>query len=298
MKKPFEIVVLSGKGGTGKTSITAVFAAMAENAVFADCDVDAADLHLVLSPDIYRDEYFASGAKATIDIEKCTACGLCKELCRFSAIEIKDSFFEIDGYACEGCGLCAEACPTGAVSVEKYENNHIYFADCRFGPMIYGKLGIAEENSGKLVSKIRQYAKETAKKNNAEYIITDGPPGIGCPVISSVTGTDLVVAVTEPTLSGWQDLQRLIEMIGRFHTPVYVIINKYDLNEDMTQIIENNLNNKGITILGRIPYDESMVYALLEGKTINEFEPNGLVANELNKMWKFISNNIYELKSI
>jgi MinD superfamily P-loop ATPase len=298
MEKPFEIVVLSGKGGTGKTSITASFAAMAEDAVFVDCDVDAADLHLLLSPDIYHRENFTSGAKAIINNRKCTICEICKDVCRFNAIDFRNNKPVVDEFACEGCGLCEMACPIDAITIEKYENNHIYFANCRFGPMIYGKLGIAEENSGKLVSKIRQYAQSIAQKNKAEYIIIDGPPGIGCPVISSVSGTDMVVAVTEPTLSGWHDLQRLIEMIGHFHTPVYVIINKYDLNENMAYIIENNLKNKGISLIGKIPYNESMIYGLLEGKTINEFEPGGLVANELNRIWNVISTTIYEPKSV
>lgn len=298
MEKLYEIVILSGKGGTGKTSITAAFASLAKNAVFTDCDVDATDLYLILSPNVYQHENFAGGAKAIVNTNKCTACGLCKDLCRFSAIDLKNNEIIIDEFACEGCGLCSIACPVGAITIENYENNYIYFADCRFGPMVYGKLGIAEENSGKLVSKIRQYAKDTARTASTEYIITDGPPGIGCLVISSVTGADLVVAVTEPTLSGWHDLERLIEIIGRFKTPVKVIINKYDLNEDMANTIEKKLNDKGIEILGKIPYDESMVYALLEGKTINEFEPHGLLANELNKMWNKIISKIYEPKSV
>ncbi|MBN1413886.1 MAG: 4Fe-4S binding protein [Bacteroidales bacterium] len=298
MEKPFEIVMLSGKGGTGKTSITASLAALAENAVFADCDVDAADLHLLLSPVIYQHEKFTSGAKAEINSEKCTACRLCKELCRFNAIEVKDNIYQIDEYACEGCGLCVEACPVKAISINRYENNQLFFSNCRFGPMIYGKLGIAEENSGRLVSKIRQYAKETALKNKARYILIDGPPGIGCPVISSVTGTDLVVAITEPTLSGWHDLQRLIEMIGRFRTPVQVIINKYDLNEDMTSTIETRLKSEGIPILGKIPYDDAMVYALLDSKTMIEAEPQGTITNELKKIWNTITSIIYEPKSI
>jgi MinD superfamily P-loop ATPase len=298
MEKPYEIVILSGKGGTGKTSITAAFASLAENAVFTDCDVDAADLHLVLSPEIYQSESFSSGAKAIVDNTKCTLCGLCKDLCRFSAIDFKGDELVIDEFACEGCRLCAVACPTGAITIENYENNHIYFADCRFGPMIYGKLGIAEENSGKLVSKIRHYAKKTAINVNAKYIITDGPPGIGCPVISSVTGADLVVAVTEPTLSGWHDLERLIEMIGRFHTPVKVIINKFDLNEEMASAIEQKIMNKGIEILGKIPYDETMIYALLEGKTIHEYEPNGLLTNKLSEIWNKVTSMNYETRSI
>lgn len=285
MEKPYEMVILSGKGGTGKTSITAAFSALAKNAVFTDCDVDAADLHLLLSPEIYHQENFSSGAKAVVDNNRCTSCGICIDLCRFNAIEFVKNELVIDEFACEGCGLCAIACQTDAITIKNYEKNHIYFAGSRFGPMVYGRLGIAEENSGKLVTKIRQHARETALKHHAETIITDGPPGIGCPVISSVTGTDLVVAVTEPTLSGWHDLERLIDMIGHFHTPVKVIINKYDLNEEMASAIENKLKTKGIEILGRIPYDEKMVYALVEGKTIVEFEPQGVVADELIKIW-------------
>ena len=298
MEKPIEIVILSGKGGTGKTSLTAAFASIAENAVFADCDVDAADLHLLLSPEIYHNENFSSGAKAEINEEICTGCRICYDLCRFNAVQFYKENFKIDEYACEGCGLCVEACPAGAISITRYENNYIYFSNCRFGPVIYGKLGIAEENSGKLVAKIRQYTKEIAEKNNAGIIIIDGPPGIGCPVISSVTGANLVIAVTEPTLSGWHDLQRLIEMIGRFRTPVHVIINKYDLNKDMTRVIENKLTNLGIPVLGRLPYDDTILYALLEGKTINEFQPDGFIAQELITMWKIIINCIYEPKSI
>jgi len=298
MNSPFEIVILSGKGGTGKTSITAAFASLAKNAVFTDCDVDAADLHLILSPDVYKQEKFSSGAKAIVDNKKCTICGLCKDLCRFNAIGIINNELIIDEFACEGCGLCAIACSFGAINIKNYENNYIYFADCRFGPMVYGKLGIAEENSGKLVSKIRQYAKDIANKNKAEFIITDGPPGIGCPVISSVTGADMVVAVTEPTLSGLHDLERLIDMIGHFYTPVYIIINKYDLNEDIAHEIEKKLKAKNIPILSKIPYDESMVNALLEGKTINEFEPDGVIANKLNEIWNNLTTNIYEPKSV
>ena len=294
MDKPFEIVVLSGKGGTGKTSITAAFALLSENAVITDCDVDAADLHLILSPEVYKSENFASGAKAAIDREKCTGCGLCMELCRFGAIEFKNNVCYIDEYVCEGCGLCLEACPEGAVKIEKYENNRIYFSICRFGPMIYGKLGIAEENSGKLVSRIRLYAKETAIRTSTRYILTDGPPGIGCPAISSVTGAGLLIAVTEPTRSGWHDLQRLIEMTGRFKTPLVVIINKYDLNEDMTMVIEKNLKSKGIEVSGKIPYDETMICALLEGKAINEFDPQGTVALELERIWGTIKKTVYE----
>lgn len=288
MGKPYEIVVLSGKGGTGKTSITAALAVLAENSVITDCDVDAADLHLIVSPEVYKSEHFASGAKAVIDGKTCTGCGLCMDLCRFGAIGYENHLYYTDEYACEGCGLCVEACPVDAVTIQKYENNRIYFSNSRFGPMVYGKLGVAEENSGKLVSKIRQYAKETAIKAGAKFILTDGPPGIGCPVISSVTGSDMVLAVTEPTQSGWHDLQRLMEMISRFKTPLFVVINKFDLNEDMTRMIERNLDERGIRVLGKIPYDETIITALLDGKAMNEYMPLGNTSNELLKIWEVV----------
>jgi len=290
MEKPFEVVILSGKGGTGKTTVTSAFASIAENAVFADCDVDAADLYLLLTPEIYHTENFASGSKAEIDQDICTGCTLCYDLCRFHAIQFFEKNFKVDEYACEGCGLCLKACPANAITLKEYENNQICFADCRFGPLIYGKLGIAEENSGKLVARIRQYVKKKALEVKAGFIITDGPPGIGCPVISSVTGSDLVIAITEPTLSGWHDLQRLIELVKRFRTPVFVIINKYDLNEEMSLTIESNLEKDKIPVLGRLPYDDSVISSLLKGKTIPEFAPDGNISKELSKIWKVIEN--------
>lgn len=296
MEKPFEIVVLSGKGGTGKTSIMAAFASMAENAVFADCDVDAADLHLLFSPEIYKTEKFISGSKAKIDPQKCTACSICYDLCRFHAIDADNEVYKINEYNCEGCGLCIVACPEEAITIEHYENNHIYFCNTRFGEMVYGKLGIAEENSGKLVAKIRQYIREKARKNKADYILTDGPPGIGCPAISSVSGADMVIAVTEPTLSGWHDLQRLLQMIRKFGTAVYVIINKYDLNEEMSKVIETKLQNEEICVLGKIPYDDTMIFAMLNAKTINEFKADHHVSIELKNIWKKINTYIYESK--
>jgi len=295
MEKPFEIVMLSGKGGTGKTTVTAAFASLAENAVYSDCDVDAADLHLLLSPEIYYSENFSSGTKAEINQDICTGCCICYDLCRFNAIQFFKKNFRVDEYACEGCGLCKQACPADAITISQYENNHIRFADCRFGHLIYGQLGIAEENSGKLVARIRQYTKEKATEYNAEFIITDGPPGIGCPVISSVTGADMVIAVSEPTLSGWHDLERLIRMISRFHTPVQVILNKYDLNRKMSNTIENNLKSIGIPVIGKLPYDDIVISALLKGKTITEFQPDGYIAAELKKIWEMINNYKNEL---
>jgi MinD superfamily P-loop ATPase len=298
MKKPLEIVVLSGKGGTGKTSVTAAFAALAKDSIIVDCDVDAADLHLILSPSITHTENFPSGSKAVINILTCTECGICKNLCSFKAINTIENAYFIDEYACEGCGLCLAACPSDAIQMKEYKNNHIYFADTRFGQMVYGKLGIAEENSGRLVSKIRQYAKETAIRNLTEFILVDGPPGIGCPVISTVTGSDIVVAVTEPTRSGWHDLQRLIEMIHRFRTPVFVIINKFDLNTEMTMTIESNLKSKDIPVIGKIPYDENMLQALIKGKAITEHMTESISAKNLKKVWNLLKEYAYEYQSV
>jgi len=293
-----EIVVLSGKGGTGKTSITAAFASLADNAVFTDCDVDAADLHLILKPEIISEESFPSGAKAEINNDKCTSCGLCMELCRLDAIIMNNGRYAIDEFTCEGCGLCVEACPVKAITISENRNNRIYFAKSRFGPMVHGILGIGEENSGKLVSRVRKHAMQIAIKNNIPLILNDGPPGIGCPVISSLTGSRMVVAVTEPTLSGWHDLERLLELISQFKTNVFVIINKYDLNPEMTAKIESGLKFRGIHAFGKIPYDESFIHALIKGENINEYEPEGITVNKIRNIWETIINMIYESKCI
>ena len=282
---PIEIVILSGKGGTGKTSITAAFAAMAKDPVTADCDVDAADLHLIFQPDIYHEESYSSGAKAVINPDRCTGCGLCIDLCRFNAVASINTYYMIDEYACEGCGLCVTACPENAIKSVTYENNSLYLSNCRFGPFIYGKVGIAEENSGRLVAKIREEARKKAGETQARVILVDGPPGIGCPAISSVTGSDLVVAVTEPTKSGWHDLQRLIEMIGKFNSKMYVILNKYDLNETISRKMEEELRRKNIPVIGRLPYDEKVIHAIIDGKSIPEYMKNHPLTDELQRIW-------------
>lgn len=284
-KDPTEIVILSGKGGTGKTSIAAAFAAIAKDPVMADCDVDAADLHLILQPEIYHKETFSSGTKAVINPDQCTDCGLCMDLCRFNAVELINGHHVIDEYVCEGCGLCVMACPEKAIKSETNENNSLYLSNCRFGPLIYGKVGIAEENSGRLVARIREEAKKKAKETKADLILVDGPPGIGCPAISSVTGSDMVVAVTEPTKSGWHDLQRLIEMIERFHIRIFVILNKYDLNESISDEIEEGLKEKNIPVLGKLPYDEQVIHALIAGKSITEYMKEHPLTHELRRIW-------------
>jgi MinD superfamily P-loop ATPase len=293
-KDPVEIVILSGKGGTGKTSITAAFAAIAKDPVMADCDVDAADLHLILQPEIYHEETFSGGIKAVINPDQCTGCGLCMDLCRFNAVEFIGDHHIIDEYACEGCGLCIMACPENAIRSETNENNSFYFSNCRFGPLIFGKVGIAEENSGKLVARIREEAKKKAKEVKADLILVDGPPGIGCPAISSVTGSDMVVAVTEPTKSGWHDLGRLIEMVERFHSGIFVILNKYDLNERMSNEIEERLKEKNIPVLGKLPYDEQVIHALIDGKSIPEYMKEHPLTHNLRSIWNNLLMNKFQ----
>ena len=236
-----EVVVLSGKGGTGKTSIVGSFAALAKSKVLVDCDVDAATLHLLLQPAIREKHEFWSGQVAVIDEEKCTQCGLCQEQCRFAAI--KD--FNVDAISCEGCGFCSHICPAEAITMKENMAGHWFISDTRYGSLVHARLGIAQENSGKLVALVRQQARQMAEKKGADYIISDGPPGIGCPVISSLSGANLALLVTEPTLSGIHDLERVLGVCHHFGVPALVCINKYDINEDNTHQIEKLLSQSG-----------------------------------------------------
>ncbi len=278
-----ELVVISGKGGTGKTSIVAAFAALAKNAVFADCDVDAADLHLVLEPKIKQRSDFSGGKRAAIVTERCIGCGKCQDLCRFDAINfngqgnnVVDRTFTIDPVSCEGCKVCVEFCPADAIEFKDAINGQCFISDTRFGPMVHAKLGIAEENSGKLVSLIRKEAKKIAAEQNRDLILVDGSPGIGCPVIASITGADLVLAVTEPTLSGAHDLDRVIELTGHFAIPTAVCINKYDINLEVTRTIEKKASEKNLKVIGKIAYDQTVTKAQLAAKSVVEYSDNSL----------------------
>ncbi len=276
-----QIVIISGKGGTGKTVITGAFAALAESKVMADCDVDAADLHLLLKPDVKESHEFRSGKTAVIDPEKCVKCGKCIELCRFDAIAKN---FIVDPVSCEGCAFCSFACPVGAITMEENISGGWFISDTRFGPMVHAKLGVAEENSGKLVSLVRQQAKELAERNNSEWVIVDGAPGIGCPVIASISGVNCAVVVTEPTLSGLHDADRVIKAAEYFGVPVKLIVNKYDLNIDMTEKIENYCKAGNIDLIGKIPFDEAVVKAMVKGETIIE-HPGEKAKREIEKIW-------------
>jgi len=275
-----ELTVISGKGGTGKTSIVGVFASLAESAVIADCDVDAADLHLILQPEVVEEHEFRSGLVAVINPSLCNDCGDCRELCRFDAI---DEQYTVDPIKCEGCGVCADNCPVEAISMVPDKAGRWFVSETRFGPMVHAKLGIGQENSGRLVSIVRSKAKEIGEARGLALGIVDGSPGIGCPVISSITGTDLVVVVTEPTQSGLHDMERVLELAKHFRVKAAVCVNKYDLNPDVAQQIERLCENKRLAFLGAIPYDSAVTEAMVAGKTVAEY--GGAAAAALEKVF-------------
>jgi len=282
-----EVVVLSGKGGTGKTSIVGSFAAIARNKVLADGDVDAADLHLLLQPTVPDEHEFWSGQVAVIDREKCTRCGLCQELCRFKAIED----FRVDTASCEGCGFCSNICPAEAITMAENLAGHWSISDTRYGPLVHARLGIAQENSGKLVATVRQQAREMAERLELDYIITDGPPGIGCPVISCLSGADLALVVTEPTLSGIHDLERVLGVCHHFGIPAMVSINKYDINEGNTHQIEGYCLSQGVEVANRIPFDNIVTEAIGRGLPVVEYARNG-VSHQIEALWEIVSKSL------
>jgi len=285
-----EITILSGKGGAGKTSITAALASFAHNAVFCDNDVDAADLHLIFQPEIKESVPFSSGALATINPDECTQCGLCEANCRFDAIHTNAAGYpEVNPQQCEGCRLCEHICPAHAISTKENFNNNWFVSDTRFGKMVHAKMGPGEENSGKLVSRIREKARELAQELSADLILSDGPPGIGCAAISSVSGTDMVLLVIEPTVSGLHDAKRLIELVSSFKLPMYAIINKFDIDETFTDEIIAFLATKNIETLCKIPFDPVVVEAMVHQQSIPEFAPTHAISTALKNSWIKIS---------
>jgi len=280
-----EVVVLSGKGGTGKTSIVGSFAVLAKSKIMADCDVDAADLHLLLQPDTKEKNEFWSGQVASIDMEKCTECGLCQDLCRFDAI--RD--FKVDPVSCEGCGFCVHICPAEAIEMQENMAGHWFISDTKYGSLVHARLGIAQENSGKLVALVRRKARDITENERLEYILSDGPPGIGCPVISSLSGANMAVLVTEPTLSGIHDLDRVIGVCRHFGVSPLVCINKYDLNEDNSRQIEDNCGKEKIEVVAKIPFDNIVTKALVQGVPVVEYS-DGKVSREIERAWGRIRN--------
>lgn len=283
-----ELVVISGKGGTGKTSLTAAFAALARNHLLCDADVDAADLHLLLHPNVGKTSDFIGGAKARIDPENCIGCGICTDLCRFSAIS---EDFVVDQLECEGCGVCYAFCPEEAIAFEPRKCGQWFISSTRFAPMVHARLGIAEENSGKLVSLIRKQAQELAESQDLRLIITDGPPGIGCPVIASISGATAALIVVEPTLSGLHDMSRVAELAAHFNIPALVCINKFDLNPEMTATIESEAVQRDLILAGRIPFDSLFVKAMVQGQTVIEHAPDSEIASIVDAVWQRISSS-------
>ena len=290
-----ELVVISGKGGTGKTSIVASFASLAKKAVFADCDVDAADLHLVLEPKIKQKSDFSGGKRAAIVVEKCSGCGKCEDVCNFNAAvfngpanDVNEKTYTIDPVSCEGCKVCVEFCPVDAIKFEDCINGQWFISDTRFGTMVHAKLGIAEENSGKLVSLIRKEAKRIAAEEKKDLIIVDGSPGIGCPVIASITGADLVLIITEPTLSGKHDLDRIADLAAGFKIPTLVAINKFDLNPDIAEQIEEDTCKRNIRVVGKIRYDKAFTKAQIMKCSVVEYTV-GAVSQDIKALWRNIT---------
>ncbi len=284
-----ELVVLSGKGGTGKTSITACFATLARNRVVVDADVDAADLHLVLGPRIRREAEFAGGHVAVIDPERCTACGQCRERCQFDAI---DADFRVDRVACEGCGVCVHFCPEEAIEFPQRICGRWFVSDTEHGPLVHARLGIAEENSGLLVNLLRKEAKALASRQGLDTIIVDGPPGIGCPVISSLTGAHAVLIVTEPTLSGLHDLERVAELAAFFKVPAMVAVNRCDVNHGIARRIAAFCDEHGLDRVGEIPYDRDVTAAMVAQRSLVDFS-SGPAARAVRGIWEQVSEKIW-----
>lgn len=283
-----QFTIISGKGGTGKTTITAAFASLVENAVLADCDVDAPDLHLILKPEIKETVEFSGLKIALKDEEKCTECGKCREYCRFDAI---DDDLKLIDERCEGCGVCEYVCPADAIHLVDRKSGFAYLSETRFGPMSHAELNTAEEASGKLISVVRNNARILADKYNKDLIIIDGPPGIGCPVIAAISGVDLVLIVTEPTLSGIHDMERILGVAGHFDIPAVVCINKFDINPGNTQVIEKYCAEKGLDVVGKIPYDETPTMAMIKEMTVVEFS-NSEFSNNIIKIWENIRKKL------
>lgn len=284
-----ELVIISGKGGTGKTSLIGAFAFLAENKVLCDGDVDAADLHLLMDPEIQESHDFESGRTAVINPDKCTQCGLCRELCRWDAIS---EDFVVDPIECEGCGVCVYFCPEDAIDFPVNTCGEWFISDTRFGPMVHARLGIAEENSGKLVSLVRQEARKLAQDKHLDLLLTDGPPGVGCPVIASIGGAKALIIVAEPTVSGRHDMERVVQLAAHFQVPAMLCVNKFDLNPDATHTIENFAKQQNVKPLARIPFDPVFTKAMVQRQTIFEYDMDSEAAQAVKHTWEDLKQEL------
>jgi MinD superfamily P-loop ATPase len=286
-----ELVIISGKGGTGKTSLTAAFAALAaqtSNSILCDADVDAADLHLLMQPQVRQRTDFMGGSKAVINPDLCTGCGTCRNLCRFGAIT---EAFAVDPIRCEGCGVCVDFCPVSTIDFPVQRCGEWYISDTRFGPMVHARLGIAEENSGKLVSLVRKETRQLAEEGGCDLILTDGPPGIGCPVIAAIGGATALIIVVEPTVSGIHDMERVLDLAAHFRVPGMVCVNKFDLNVEMTETIEALAARRNVTLLGRVPFDPVFTRSMVAGTTLFEYGEETPTHQTVRQIWEKIINS-------
>ncbi len=290
-----ELVVLSGKGGTGKTSVLASLAALAGDAVIADCDVDAPDLHLVLDPQQVRRHDFISGLRAVVDADACTACGLCVEHCRFDAVTCHDGPAAIETVACEGCGVCALVCPERAVAMVPRRAGVWMRSRTRFGPMVHARLAVGGSSSGKLVSLVKQQARLTAELEGRPLMLVDGPPGTGCPVIASLSGASMALVVTEPTAAGLHDLARVLELARHFRVPAAVCVNRWDLYPEGASAIVERAEADGVPVLGRIAYDPQVTAAQVAATTVVEW--GGRAALDIRRLWNRLGERWPELRT-
>jgi MinD superfamily P-loop ATPase len=290
-----QLVILSGKGGTGKTSVAAALAHLASEElpiVLADADVDAANLELVLAPTKLEEHVFMGGQVAVIDPDLCQLCGRCHEVCRFDAIIPGDDTYRVDPLACEGCASCVYQCPEDAIHSEEQQAGLWFRSDTRFGPLFHAHLFAAQENSGKLVTLVKQNGRLLALDEGRELLIVDGPPGIGCPVISANAGADLALLVTEPTVSGVHDLERILGTVNHFRVPALVLINKADVNPAHAASIEAYCRAQGIDLVGRLPYDTVVTEAMVQGQPVTIYQPEGAMATALRKVWAKVRKHL------
>jgi MinD superfamily P-loop ATPase len=285
-----QLVIISGKGGTGKTVISGAFATLFANKVLADCDVDAANLHLLLHPEVQETHTFSGGQKAFLMPDMCQMCGECVEVCRFEAIQAtKEGHIHIDPILCEGCGVCSHICPNQAIAMRNVSSGEWFVSHTEYGPFVHAKLGIGEENSGKLVTAVRKKAAEIAASNNLDHVIIDGPPGIGCPVIASLSGVDLALVVTEPTLSGIHDMERICAVASHFKVPAACCINKHDINSKNTEKIESWCQDFSVPLLGKIPYDQEVIRSIVQGYPVTEHSESA-ASKKIHALWERVFN--------